>query len=120
MKVLEAYFWNLVATYATHQPGDGFIKATKVLEPEMGNLRSLVQNSIQRQATTEAVEIALKISQFSFWTHLSVDILDLVVSVAADSNVASPSLQARCSQSLGDILRMRHNYEEAMDVLKKA
>jgi len=83
VKVLEAYFWNLVATYATHQPGDGFIKATQVLEPEMGNLRSLVRNSIQHQPTTEAIEIALKISQFSFWTHPSVNILNLVVSVAA-------------------------------------
>src|ERR1700729_1820066 len=53
VKALEAYFWNLVATYATCQPGDGFIKAMQILEPEMGNLRSLVQNNIQRQPTTE-------------------------------------------------------------------
>ena len=119
VKALETYFWNLVATYATCQPGDGLILATRALEQEM-NLRSLVQNSIQRQPTTEAIEIALKISRFLIWSHPSVDILNLVVSVAADSNVTSPSQQARCSQSLGNILYMQDNYKEAMDVLKKA
>jgi hypothetical protein len=120
VKALEAYFWNLVATYATREPGDGFIEAKWVLEPEMSNLHSLIQNNIQRQPTTETIQIALQISRFSIWTHLSVDILDLVVLVAVDSKVASPSLQAQCSRSLGDILRMQGNYEEAVDVLKKA
>jgi tetratricopeptide (TPR) repeat protein len=120
VKALEAYSWNLVATYAIHEPGDGFIKATQILEPEMGNLRSLVQNNIQCQPTTETIEIALQISQFSIWTHPSVEILDLVVSVAVDLKVGSPSLQAQCSQCLGDILRMQDKYKEAANVLKKA
>jgi len=121
VKVLEAYFWNLVATYATRQPGDdGFIKAMQILEPEMGNLRSLVQNNIQHQPTTETIVIALQISRFSIWTHPSVEILDLVVSLAVDLKVGSPSLQAQCSRCLGDILRMQSNYEEAANVLKKA
>ena len=120
VKALEAYFWNLVATYATRHPGDGFIKATRILEPEMGNLRSLVQNNIQHQPTTEIIEIALQISRFTIWTHPSVEILNLVVSVAVDLKVGSPSLQAQCSRCLGDILYMQSNYEEAADILKKA
>jgi hypothetical protein len=121
VKVLEAYFWNLVATYATHQPGDNrFIKATQILEPEMGNLHSLIQNNIQHQPTTETIVMALQISQFSIWTHASVEILDLVVSLAVDLKVGSPSLQAQCSQCLGNILHMQSNYKEAANVLKKA
>ncbi|KIM71373.1 hypothetical protein PILCRDRAFT_17131 [Piloderma croceum F 1598] len=120
MKVLEAYFWNLVATYATRWPGDGFIKATHILEQEVGNLCSLVQNNIQCQPTTETIEIALQISQFLIWTHPSVEILDPVVSVAVDLKVGTPSLQAQCLQCLGDILHMQDNYKEAADILKKA
>jgi tetratricopeptide (TPR) repeat protein len=120
VKALEAYFWNLVATYATRRPGDGFIKATQILEPEMGNLRSLVQNHIQRQLTTETIEIALQISRFSIWTHPSVEILDPIVSIAVDLKVGTPSLQAQCSRCFGDILYMQDNYKEAADVLKKA
>jgi tetratricopeptide (TPR) repeat protein len=120
VKVLEAYFWNLVATYATCRPGHGFIKATQILEPEMGNLCSLVQNNIQHQPTTETIEIALQISLFSIWTHPLVEILNPIVSMAADLKVGTPSLQAKCSQCLGDILRIQCNIEEAADVLKKA
>ena len=120
VNALEAYFWKLVVTYASRQPGDGLIEAKGVLEPDMGNVRHLIQNSIQCQPTAETVEIALQISWFSLWTHPSVDMLDLVVSVAADSKVGSPSLQAQCSQCLGNILLMQDNYEEAADVLNKA
>ena len=63
VKALEAYFWNLVVTYATRWPGDSMIEAKRVLEPEMGNLHSLVQNNVQRQPTTETIEIALQISR---------------------------------------------------------
>jgi hypothetical protein len=38
VKALEAYFWNLVVTYATREPGDGFMEAKRILEPVMGNL----------------------------------------------------------------------------------
>ena len=65
VKALEAHFWNLVATYATLEPGDGFVKAMRILEPEMGNLRSLVQNNIQRQPTKETIGIALQISKIN-------------------------------------------------------
>jgi tetratricopeptide (TPR) repeat protein len=109
-----------VVTYAACEPGDGLVEAQRVLEPDMGNLRNLVQNNIQCQPTAETVEIALQISRFSLWTHPSVDILNLVVSIAADSKVGSPSLPAQCSQCLGDILLMQDNYEEAANVLKKA
>src|SRR6202011_6224045 len=55
VKVLEADFWNLVASHATPEAGDGLIRAMGILEPEMGNLRSLIQNNIQRQPTTETI-----------------------------------------------------------------
>ena len=121
LRGLEAYFWKLVVTYGTLEPGDdGFIEAKQVLEPDMGNLHSLVWNSIQHQPTTEAMQIALRMSHFSMWTHPSADILHLVMSVAADSKVGSPLLQAQCSQCLGNILCMQSKYEEAAVVLKKA
>jgi tetratricopeptide (TPR) repeat protein len=117
VKALEAYFWNLVMTHATQEPGnDGFIKAKKRLEPDMGNLHSLIQNNIHCQQTTKAIEVALKMSWFSIWTHPSSDTLKLVISEAAESL----PLHAQCSQCLGNILCMQSNYEEAADVLKKA
>ena len=120
VKALEAYFWNLVMTYATREPGDGFMEAKRVLEPDTGNLWSLLQSNIQCRPTTEAIKIALQISRFSFWTYLSVDILNLVESATGNSQVGSPSLRAQCSQSLGNILCMQSKHEEATDILRKA
>jgi hypothetical protein len=117
VKGLEAYFWNLVAIYAIFEPGDGFMEAKQILEPDMGNMCNLVQNNVQSQMATETIEIALKISWFSIWTHPSADILELVMPETAESKVGSPSLHAQCSHSLGEILYMQSNYEEAADVL---
>jgi hypothetical protein len=79
-----------------------------------------VQFSTKQYLMSTTIDITLQISQFSIRNDPSVEILNLVAFMTVNLKVVSPSLQARCSQCLGDILHMWFNYEEADDVLKKA
>jgi tetratricopeptide (TPR) repeat protein len=113
VKSLEAYFWDQANKFAAIEPGEGFIQAKEILEPEMGNLRSLLHNAVQKHPSVEVIQVTANISQFLSRTHPSTDLLDLVKHLVVD--IAPPILTAQFHQCMGENLYKLSHFGEATE-----
>jgi hypothetical protein len=92
IRTLEDYFWDLVHTYATVPIGPDFPHAREILEPDMGNICSLVKSAVQTLPSYELVEIVLEVSRFQLSTIPSTEfICDVMLLV---KHVQSPTQEA--------------------------
>jgi len=118
VKYIEEYFWGQATKLAALEPGKAFVGARKLLEPEMGNLRSLLQNAAQTHPSVEVTDVAVKLSSFLRWTNPSIDLLDMVVHLVPDT--ASPGLTAEFYRIMSDNLYGLARFGEAAEALAKA
>jgi len=75
IKSLESEFWTLVDSHAANPLGPGFLHARDVIEPEMGNICSLVKHAVEMHPSAHLVEIVLKVSRFLLNTVPSTELL---------------------------------------------
>jgi tetratricopeptide (TPR) repeat protein len=115
---LESEFWTLVDRYAGTRFGPGFLHARNIIEPEMGNIRSLVKTAVQTHPSAHLVEIVLKISQFLMRTVPSTEMLDCIMVMVEQSG--SLTQQARVLQLAGENLLLQAKYTEASEALTEA
>jgi tetratricopeptide (TPR) repeat protein len=115
---LENYFWEIVHTYSTEPVGPGFPHAREIMEPDLGNIRSLIKNAVQTHPSAHLVEIAIEVSEFLRLTIPSTEILYDVMPLV--KQIGLPIQEARIFQSLGDILYRQSKYTEASETLAEA
>jgi tetratricopeptide (TPR) repeat protein len=118
IRALENYFWGMVHTHATVSMGPSFPRAKEILEPDMGNIRSLIKSAAQTHPSPELVEIVLAISHFQYFTVPSTELLRDVMPLV--KHLQSPTQEARILRRLGNILRMQAKYTEAIETLTEA
>jgi tetratricopeptide (TPR) repeat protein len=118
IRALENYFWDVVRTHAETLIGPDFPRAKEVLEPDMGNIHSLVKRAAQTHPSHELVEIVLAVSEFQYCTVPSTELLCDVMPLV--KQVQSPTQAAWILLHLGDILRMQAKNTEASETLTEA
>jgi tetratricopeptide (TPR) repeat protein len=115
---LESYFWALINRYAATPHGPGFLYAREIIEPEMGNIRSLIKTAVKTHPSTHLVETVLTVSRFLLNTVPSTELLDsITVSI---KQMDSPIQQARVLQLAGETLHRQDKYTEASETLTEA
>jgi tetratricopeptide (TPR) repeat protein len=115
---LENYFWDLVHTRVSMRPGPDFPHTKAIMEPEIGNIRSLIKNAVKRHPSADLVDIVLKVSDFLLHTVPSTELLDTIMVLVKE--IGSPIQQARVSELMGRVFYMQHKYTDASDTLKEA
>jgi tetratricopeptide (TPR) repeat protein len=115
---LENYFWDLVHTYATVRLGPDFPRAKEVLEPDMGNIQSLIRNAAQIHPSPVLVDVILEVSQFQYFTVPSTELLRDVMPLV--KYILSPIQEAQMLQSLCKILFEQSKNVEATNILMEA
>jgi hypothetical protein len=115
---LEHFFWTLVDKYAGTPHGSGFLHARDIIEPEMGNIRSLTTHAVQTHLSARLVEIVLEASRFLLNTVPSTELLNCVM--ATVERIGSPTQQAHVLQLAGETLRQQAKYTEAFGTLTDA
>jgi tetratricopeptide (TPR) repeat protein len=118
MMHLQKYFWDLVHTYGTVPHGPGFIQARDILEPDIGNIHSLIIDAVQNHPSICVLDTVLEISGFLYRTHPSTEILLEVIPFV--QKIGSPMKEAQVFQCLGETLRIQNRYADASDTLTKA
>jgi hypothetical protein len=107
IKRLESEFWTLVDSHAATPFGPGFLHARDVIEPEMGNIRSLIKHAVETHPSAHLVEIVLKVSRFLLNTVPSTELLDCIMVMV--KQIGSPMQQARVLQLGSEILACSQN-----------
>jgi hypothetical protein len=111
---LENHFWDLIHRHATTPLGPDFPRTREIMEPEMGNIRSLIKNAVETHPSADLVEIVLKVSYFLLNTVPSTELLDSIMVLV--KQIGSPIQQARVLQTWVIILVMQAKYiTEASD-----
>ncbi|KAG8944641.1 hypothetical protein FRC03_001965 [Tulasnella sp. 419] len=119
LKELQQAYCNL-AKKGDSGPGEaGFLDSVKDLAEEEMNLEPIL---IEMLGSSDHVEdIALKAAwdytSYCYWTHPQTSVIRLAVEAAKKS---SSRLLPMCMESLGDILRMQTQYDEAQRALEDA
>jgi tetratricopeptide (TPR) repeat protein len=118
IRSLENYFWDLVHMYATEPVGPGFPHAREIIEPDLGNIRSIINNALHTHPSADLVVIVIKVSQFLQSTIPSTELIYDVLTLV--KQIESPLQEARVFQCLGDILFKQAKYTEAFETLAEA
>jgi tetratricopeptide (TPR) repeat protein len=118
IQALENYFWDLVHTHAAVPMGPDFPRAKEILEPDMGNICSLIKCAAQIRPLPELVEIVLDVSRFQYFAIPSTEFLCDVMPLV--KHVQTPTQEAQMLQRLGNILRIQAKYTEASELLTEA
>jgi hypothetical protein len=113
---LEEYFWNVVHQYATMHFGPGFVEATEMLEPDMGNIGSLLTQAVKIHPIPQTMEMILDISRFLYYTHPSTHLLDAV----RGKKIGTSVQEIRGLQCSAEIMGKQSKYTEASEALTEA
>ena len=115
---LEHYYWNLIRDHSRTKLGPGFPEARKILDPEMGNIRSLIKNSIRDHPSLDVVEVTIHLSWYLVMTIPSTELL--MVIGEQTKYLGDISTEARRLEVLGETLRLHSRYVESSECLKEA
>ena len=115
---LERYYWNLIHDHSKTEFGPGFPEARKILDPELGNIRSLIKNAIQDHPSSGAVEMTIDLSWYFANTIPSIELLMEIREQT--KNLGDSSIEARRLQVLGENLFMQSRYVDSSECLKEA
>ena len=118
IKSLEGEFWSLVDRYAATEHGPGFPHARNMIEPEMGNIRSLIKHATETHPSAHLVEVILNVSQFLMNTVPSTELLNSIM--VTMKQVGSLMQQARVLQLAGELLYLQAKDTEASESLTEA
>ena len=115
---LEHYYWNLIRDHSRTKPGPGLLKARKILDPEMGNIRSLIKNAIRDHPSLDVVEVTIDLSWYFVTTIPSIELL--VVIREQTKYLGDISTEARRLEVLGETLGLHGRFVESSECLKEA
>ena len=115
---LERYYWNLIRDHSKTRLGPEFVKAKKILDPEMGNIRSLVKNAIQNHPSLDVVEVIIDLSWYFTKTIPSIEFLMEIGEQT--KSLGDTSTEAQRLEVLGENLFLQSKYVDASECFKEA
>jgi tetratricopeptide (TPR) repeat protein len=120
LNAVEDWHVNLANIHGNHEPGDPeFPIASGKLTANSANIAFILHGHIQRHNGLRAIaDAVLAFSNFLYWTRPNGDLLEMLLS--AGTNDLDLHTKGKCLQSLGNILRMQDQYEEAQSKLEEA
>ena len=72
---LEHYYWKLIHAHSKIEFGPGFLETRNILDPEKGNIRSLIKNAIRNHPSLGVVEATIDLSWYFANTIPSIELL---------------------------------------------
>ena len=115
---LERYYWNLIHDHSKTEFGPGFPEARKILDPELGNIRSLIKNAIQDHPSLGVVEVTI---DFSWYLSRTIPSIELLMEIGEQTkNLGDTSIEARRLQVLGENLYKHSRYVDSSECFKEA
>ena len=115
---LECYYWKLIRDHSKTKLGPGFPEARKILDSEMGNIRSLIKNALQDHPSLGVVEVTIDLSWYFAKTIPSIELL---VEIREQSKIlGDTSTEAQRLQVLGENLYMQDRYVDSSECFKEA
>ena len=120
MRAVENWHVDLANTYGIYSPGDDEFRIASVkLAVNSANITFILRAHIQQCRDLAAMaKPVLAFSHFLYWTRPSGDLLEMLLSSGTDA--FDHSTRAQCLQTLGNILRMQIQHEEARLKLEEA
>jgi len=120
LNAVENWHIDLANTHGDYGPGDAvFSTASAKLTINSANITFILRTHIQQHKGLSAIAKAvLAFSSFLYWTRPNGDLLEMLLSTG--TNVVDHSTKGKCLQRLGNISRMRNQYEEAQLKLEEA
>ena len=115
---LERYYWKLIRDHSKTRLGPGFPEARKILDPEKGNIRSLIKNAIRDHPSLGVVEVTIDLSWYFANTIPSVELLMEIREHT--KNLGDTSTEAQRLQVLGENLYMQDRYVDSSECFKEA
>ena len=115
---LERYYWNLIRDHSKTRTGPGFPEARKVLDSEMGNIRSLIKNAVRDHPSLEVVEVTIDLTWYFAYTIPSIELLTEIREQT--KYLGDTSTEARRLEVLGETLCLQCRYAESSDCLEGA
>ena len=115
---LERYYWNLIRDHSRTELGPGFPEVRKILDPEMGNIRSLVKNAIRNHPSLDVVEVIIELSQYFARTIPSIELLMEIGEQT--KSLGDTSTEAQRLEVLGENLYFQSRYMDSSECFKEA
>ena len=115
---LERYYWNLIRDNSKTKLGPGFLETRKILDSEMGNIRSLVKNAIQDHPSFDVVEVTIDLS---WYFAITIPSIELLMEIGEQTrHLGDTSIEARRLEALGENLYLQSRYVEASKCFDEA
>ena len=109
--MLECYYWNLIHDHSKTEFGPGFPEAKKILDPELGNIRSLIINAIQDHPSLGVVEVTIDLS---WYLSRTIPSIELLMEIEEQTKYLGDTLiEARRLQVLGENLYKHSRYVDS-------
>ena len=115
---LERHYWNFIRDHSNTKSGPEFVEARKVLDSEMGNIRSLIKNAIRDHPSLDVVEVTIDLSWYFARTIQSIELLMEIGEQT--KNLGDTSIEARRLEVLGENLHLQSKHVDSSECLKKA
>ena len=115
---LERYYWNLIHDHSRTEFGPGFPEARKILDPELGNIRSLIKNAIRNHPSLDVVEVTIDLSWYFSRTISSIELLMEIGEQT--KNLGDASIEARRLEVLGENLYFQSRDVDSSECFKEA
>ena len=115
---LERYYWNLIRDNSKTKLGLGFLETRKILDSEMGNIRSLVKNAIQDHPSFDVVEVTIDLS---WYFAITIPSTELLMEIGEQTkHLGDTSIEARRLEALGKNQCLQSRYVEASKCFHEA
>ena len=115
---LERYYWNLIRDHSKTIFRPGFVEARKILDSEMGNIRSLIKNAIRNHPSLDVVEVTIDLSWYFSNTIPSIELLMEIREQT--KGLGATSIEAQRLQVLGENLYLQGRYVDSSECFKGA
>ena len=117
---VEGWHVALASVQGRYEPGDAeFPSAAAILAANHGNISLILRARIHLKVDLRNIADAVySFSLHQYWIHPNGDLLDSLLSNCRTQLDVSSS--GRCTQLLGDILRLQDRYEESLLNLEEA
>jgi len=117
---LEKYYMDFILMHCQKSWGPTFQESKNNLEPEIGNINSVMLHALRAHANPQIVQRLYDMSAFMCHAFVpgSLDLLDAILPYTADLDL--PTMKPQCYQLMGDVLYMQHKPTEAIEKIKTA
>ena len=115
---LEHYYWKLIHAHSKIEFGPGFLETRNILDPEKGNIRSLIKNAIRNHPSLGVVEATIDLSWYFANTIPSIELLMEIREQT--KSLGAISIKAQRLQVLGENLYLQDRYVDSSECFKEA